>query len=93
MAVVNQFNPTDLAFYDWKNGNVSSLSNDTLERISYVLGIYKALGILFPTREQADAWPNKPNCAFNDKSALEFMLEGSMFHLREMRRYLDRQLG
>lgn len=86
-------NPSESTFYNWKNGKVSSLSSDTLERISYVMGIYKALGILFPTRAQADAWPKKPNKAFNDESALEFMLKGSMMHLIDMRRYLDAQRG
>ena len=85
--------PAESTFYNWKNGKVSSLSNDTLERISYVIGIYKALGILLPTREQADAWPLKTNKAFNDETALEFMLKGSMIHLSDMRRYLDAQRG
>jgi hypothetical protein len=85
--------PAESTFYNWKNGKVSSLSVDTLERISYVMGIYKALGILFPTREQADAWPQKPNSAFNNESALAFMLKGSMIHLSDMRRYLDAQRG
>ena len=85
--------PAESTYYNWKKGKASSLSTDTLERISYLMGIYKALGILFPTREQADAWPLKPNKAFNDESALEFMLKGSMIHLSDMRRYLDAQRG
>lgn len=85
--------PAESTFYNWKKGKVVNVSQDTLERISYILGIYKALGILFPTRAQADAWPKKPNKAFNDLSALEFMLKGSMIHLSDMRRYLDAQRG
>ncbi|WP_017446630.1 MbcA/ParS/Xre antitoxin family protein [Gayadomonas joobiniege] len=85
--------PAESTFYNWKKGKASNLSVDTLERISYVMGIYKALGILFPTREQADAWPKKPNKAFNNESALAFMLKGSMTHLSDLRRYLDAQRG
>lgn len=85
--------PAESTFYNWKKGKVAHLSQDTLERISYILGIYKALGILFPSRTQADAWPKKPNKAFNDMSALEFMLKGNMIHLSDMRRYLDAQRG
>ena len=85
--------PAESTFYNWKKGKVVNLSQDTLERISYILGIYKALGILFPSRTQADAWPKKPNKAFNDMSALEFMLKGNMIHLSDMRRYLDAQRG
>ena len=85
--------PAESTFYNWKKGKAASLSLDTLERISYIMGIYKALGILFPTRDQADAWPNKPNQAFNGQSALAFMLGGSLVHLSDMRRYLDAQRG
>ena len=85
--------PAESTFYNWKKGKVSSLSVDTLARISYVMGIYKALGILFPTRSQADTWPQKPNKAFNNESALAFMLKGSMTNLSDMRRYLDAQRG
>ncbi|WP_421131742.1 MbcA/ParS/Xre antitoxin family protein [Alteromonas sp. A079] len=85
--------PGSTTFYNWKKGQVSSLSVDTMERISYIMGIYKALGILFPTREQADAWIKKPNSHFNNESALAYMLKGSMVHLNDMRRYLDAQRG
>jgi hypothetical protein len=85
--------PAESTFYNWKKGKVTSLSLDTLERISYVLGIYKALGSLFSSRTQADAWPQKKNKAFNNQTALEFMLKGSMINLSDMRRYLDAQRG
>ena len=85
--------PGSTTFYNWKKGHVSSLSVDTMERISYIMGIYKALGILFPTREQADAWIKKPNSYFDNETALAFMLKGSMMHLNDMRRYLDAQRG
>src|SRR5579862_3228690 len=39
------------------------LSADTLERISYVLGIFKALAILLPRREAAEGWVRRPNTA------------------------------
>ncbi|MCG7639702.1 MbcA/ParS/Xre antitoxin family protein [Alteromonas sp. CNT1-28] len=85
--------PSKSEFYNWKNGHVSSLPNDTLERISYILGIYKALRTLFPTLEQASAWPLKPNKDFSNRSALEVMLEGGVTHLSDVRRYLDAQQG
>ena len=85
--------PATSTLFKWKKGQVSKISQDTLERISYIMGIYKALGILFPTREQADAWVNKPNRDFNDESALLFMLKGSMINLSDTRRYLDDQRG
>ncbi|ROT99870.1 DUF2384 domain-containing protein [Marinobacter sp. R17] len=71
------------------------LNRDLLERISYIMGIYKALQILYPTRELAARWIKAPNAAlpFNGVSALAFMTRGSMMHLAETRRYLDAQRG
>ncbi|MCE0760976.1 MbcA/ParS/Xre antitoxin family protein [Marinobacter sp. G11] len=63
------------------------LGND-IEKISYVLGIYKALRIIYPTEERANAWPAKPNRAFGGRSAVDLMLEGD---LARVRRYLDGQ--
>lgn len=85
--------PAQSTFYKWKNGNVTSIPKDTLERISFVIGIYKSLGILFSFRQQADEWVNKPNEAFNGETAIEFMLKGSIINLLETRRYLDAQRG
>jgi len=67
------------------------LSNDMLERISYILGIYKALRILFPTLKQASEWVSKSNTAvpFNGHSALDYMMVGRVTDLADVRRYLD----
>jgi|TARA_B100000929_G_scaffold287197_1_gene273493 hypothetical protein len=68
------------------------LPNDTLERISYVMGIHKALRILFSnTPEMAHEWVRRPNRAapFNGQSALDYMLAGQVVSLADTRRYLD----
>lgn len=64
---------------------------DILDRVSYLLGTYKALHILFPDSAQANAWVRKPNsgAGFDGRSALERMLDGRMDDLRYVRRYLD----
>lgn len=82
-------------YHLWKGGKAGPLSPDTLERISYVLGIYKALQILLPSDEAADAWIRKPNAAqvFGGRSALDRMLSGNVADLYEVRRYLDAQRG
>src|ERR1051325_5337283 len=65
--------PPESTFYKWKRQQEGSLGRDVLERISYLLGIYKDLQILFPDASQADAWVRKPNQAplFGGRSALE----------------------
>ena len=80
-------------FFNWRRDPEVSLSKDTLERISYVLGIYKALRILLPDDKAADAWVRQPNAApfFGGRSALERMLSGQVADLFVVRQYLDAQ--
>lgn len=85
--------PSRSTFYSWKRGNASALSPDTTERISLVLGVYKALRILFPTAEQAHQWINKPNTFFGGKPARESFCKGSIINMLDMRRYLDGMRG
>lgn len=82
-------------FHVWKDGKSGALPRDTIERLSYVFGIYKALQILLPSAESADAWLRKPNTAplFGGASALERLLSGNVSDLYEVRRYLDAQRG
>ena len=82
-------------FFKWKKEAPGTLSHDTLERISYIIGIYKALQILLPTPQSADRWIKKENAAplFNHRSALERMLSGNVSDLYLVRQYLDAQRG
>ncbi len=82
-------------FFKWKREKDATLPKDTLERISYVLGIYKALQILLPDERAADAWIRKPNAAppFGGQSALNRMLSGYVIDLYVVRQYLDAQRG
>ncbi len=82
--------------YAWRSGDFPArLDADTLERLSYVFGIYSALQVLFPVVERADAWIRKPNTAplFGGDSALARMLGGKVADLFEVRRYLDAVRG
>src|SRR6185437_1428132 len=87
--------PPESTFYKWKREHDGALSRDTLERISYLLGIFKALAILFPQPDRADAWLRKSNSAptFGGKSALDRMLSGNVADLFVVRQYLDAQRG
>jgi hypothetical protein len=87
--------PPSSTFFKWKKEQAGSLSRDVLERISYVLGIYKALQILLPDAARADAWIRTPNTAplFGGKPALERMLAGNVGDLYAVRAYLDAERG
>lgn len=88
--------PGRSTFFKWKSApNTADLKRDTLERLSYLLGIYKALQILLPASTSADAWVKKPNTAplFGGKSALDRMLGGNVADLLAVRQYLDGRRG
>lgn len=87
--------PPESTFYKWKREQDGAVGRDVLERISYLLGIWKNLQILFPATAQADAWLNKPNQAplFGGQSALQRMLSGNVSDLFVVRQYLDAQRG
>lgn len=79
----------------WAREDGPSVSKDTLERISYILGIFNAINILLPRPELATAWMRKPNKApvFGGQSALDRMTAGNVSDLYVVRKYLDAQLN
>ena len=88
--------PPASTFFKWKKDpQAANVSRDVLERISYVLGIFKALEILFPDPALADAWLRRGNDApmFGGRSALDRMLSGNVSDLFVVRQYLDGRRG
>ena len=77
----------------WKRGAVGAIPKDALERISYVMGIYKGLKMLLP--RTADEWVRKPNEAplFAGRPAIERMASGNVADLYVVRQYIDAQRG
>lgn len=80
-------------FQSWKRGAVAAIPKDALERISYVMGIYKGLQILLP--KTANEWIRKPNAAsiFGGRPALDRMISGNVADLYVVRQYIDAQRG
>jgi uncharacterized protein (DUF2384 family) len=92
---IRLLNVPESTFYSWKNNaDRSRVSKDTLERISYILGIYKNLQVLLSDKDSAREWVSKPNKAplFGGHSAIERMIGGNISDLYEVRRYLDTQV-
>jgi Protein of unknown function (DUF2384) len=86
---------TRSTFFNWKKEANPNLPKDTLERISYIIGIFGALQILLPDERASDEWVKRPNSAplFGGHSALERMLSGQVADLFVVRQYLDAQRG
>ncbi len=82
-------------FFKWRREQDPRLPQDTLERLSYLLGIYKSLQILLPDPKAADQWVRRPNHAppFGGLTALERMLSGQVADLYVVRQYLDAERG
>lgn len=71
-----------------------TLRQDELTRISYIVGIYKALHILLPA-EYADRWMTQPNdnFLFGGQPPLEYAIRNGIPGLQQIRSLLDAARG
>lgn len=81
--------PAVRTYYAWRAGAGVRVPQDTLRRIGYVAGIYKALQIVYSEAALSDGWINRPNRAFGDQSPLARMRAGDVTDLAAVRAYLD----
>lgn len=77
----------------WKVGAIGRIPRDLKARLSNLMGIHKALRIIFTDSERAYGWIRKPNEAFGTASALDVMLAGELTDIMRVRRYLDSVRG
>jgi uncharacterized protein (DUF2384 family) len=87
--------PSNSTYHEWvKKARAEAslaLPLDTLTRISGILGIHKALGILFPVEAEAMTWLKGPHRGevFGGQAPLDVMIEGGLDGILTVRRYLD----
>jgi hypothetical protein len=81
-------------YYAWKKGVSKPLDQDRLLRISYLIGIFKSLNILF-SPELADCWVHLPNSneLFAQQTPLAMMLRGGTPAMDVVRCLLDARRG
>lgn len=77
----------------WKAGEIGRIDRDGKARLSNLMGIHKALRIVFREAQRGYAWIGAPNAAFGGRSAREVMLGGELTDLMRVRRYLDAERG
>ena len=77
----------------WKAGQPGRLDRDMKARLSNLLGIHKALRIIFTEPGRTYTWIKAPNDAFDGRSALDIMLGGELTDLMRVRRYVDAERG
>ena len=81
-------------FYEYKRNPERVLDQDKLLRISYLIGIFKALNILH-SESLADRWARMPNQnrIFGGRTPLDYMIRGGAPALQVVRRLLDARRG
>jgi hypothetical protein len=91
--------PPRSTFYNWakavRQHRDVTLDVDVLMRISAVLGIHQALGVLHATEAAGVAWLRTPHQAtvFGGRAPLEFITSGTQDGLMIVRRFLDAARG
>jgi hypothetical protein len=77
----------------WKAEGAGRISRDGCARLSNLMGIHKALRIIFSEASRGYAWIKATNDAFGGSSALDVMLGGELTDIMRVRRYLDATRG
>jgi uncharacterized protein (DUF2384 family) len=80
-------------YYELKKNHKRLLSRDELTSVSLLIGIYKALNILF-SRKLANQWVSRPNSnqLFQNAAPLAAMKQG-IPQMLTVRRFLDSRRG
>lgn len=80
-------------FRRWKDADYGRVNRDLADRMSNLLGIHKALRIIFTDAARGYEWIKAENKAFSGKSALDILKQGGMEDIIRIRRYLDSARG
>jgi len=82
------------SFYTMKKRAGKTLDEDQLTRISLLIGIYKALNILY-SKKLADAWITLPNTnpMFGGGAPLNYVKKGGIPALLRVRQLVDARRG
>lgn len=77
----------------WKTSQPGRITRDGKARLSNLMGVHKALRVIFREPQRGYAWIKAPNAAFGGRTALDVMLGGELTDLMRVRRYLDAERG
>ena len=85
-------NPPEFCEQITSDEYTAALNEDQLTRISYLIGIYKALHILLP-KDIADTWMSRPNDnqIFGGVAPLAYCLKEGQPGLAKVRKLLERE--
>lgn len=84
---------SERTFQRWKQGRYGRASVDLAARLSNLIGIHKALRLLYTDADRGYRWIKAPNKAFGEARPLDVMLHGQLTDLMRVRAYLDSYRG
>ena len=81
-------------YYEMKRNPSKTLGVDRITRVSYLIGIHKALHVLYGD-PLADRWVKMPNTnlLFSAHSPLELMMQGGIVAMQQVKALLDSRRG
>jgi hypothetical protein len=81
-------------YYQLKSGHKKTLDQDKLTRISLLIGVFKALNVLY-SRKLADAWLtlSNSNPMFAGETPLTYLVRGGVPAMVRVRQLLDARRG
>jgi uncharacterized protein (DUF2384 family) len=81
-------------YYELKKNHKGLLGQDEITRVSLLIGIFKALNILF-SETLANQWVSRPNSnpMFNNTPPLASMIQIGVPRMNDVRRLLDGRRG
>jgi len=82
-------------WHSWVKHPPKDLGVDRLTRVSYLLGIFTALHVLYPASPLADDWVKRPNtnALFGGQRPLDILLHGGISAMDRVRSLLDARRG
>jgi uncharacterized protein (DUF2384 family) len=80
-------------FRRWREEAYGRVNRDLADRLSLVLGIHKALRIIFREPAAGYDWMRRPNAELGGVTPVALLQRGGMGDLERLRRYLDAVRG
>ncbi|MAO49413.1 MAG: hypothetical protein CML16_00830 [Pusillimonas sp.] len=77
----------------WRQGVIGVISADLATRLSLLMGMHKALRLIFIDKERAYSWITTPNDDLNGIAPIDYMARGDIMSLYQVRAYLDAARG
>ena len=77
----------------WRQGIIGAIGADLATRLSLLMGMHKALRLIFIDKARAYSWITTPNDDFEGAAPIDYLAGGDIMGLYQVRAYLDSARG